>query len=54
MGIQNQYESDHSSVLGGTVALREFTNPDEKQQQQQNCKNLGLTFLKYSSMLMLS
>lgn len=31
MGIQDEYEQDNSSVLGGTVALREFNGPEKKE-----------------------
>ena len=41
MGIQNQYESDHSSVLGGTVALRELHNQEEKAAATAKLQELG-------------
>ena len=41
MGIQDQYERDHSSVLGGTVALREFKTKEEKEAATAKLKELG-------------
>ena len=40
MGIQGEFEQDNSSVLGGTVALREFDG-EERKEVTDRLKELG-------------
>ena len=41
MGIQNEFEHDNSSVLGGTVALREFNKGEDTTTATKRLKDLG-------------